>query len=70
MNDELKIAFGFPSKQKNLRQFVFESPNKRLEFDTRKQALDKLKISASRIADAVKNGKIEIEDVKYDFKRE
>ena len=69
-NDELKKAFGFPSKQKKLRKFVFESPNERLEFDTRKQVLEKLKISANRIADAVKNGKIVIGDVEYDFKRE
>ena len=69
-NDELRKAFGFPSKQKKLRKFVFESPNERLEFDTRKQALEKLQISANRIADAVKNGKIEIGNVKYDFKRE
>ena len=68
--DELKKAFGFPSKQKKLRKFVFESPNERLEFDSRKQALEKLQISANRIANAVKNGKIVIEDVEYDFKRE
>ena len=60
----------FLQNKKKLRKFVFESPNERLEFDTRKQALEKLQISANRIADAVKNGKIEIGNVKYDFKRE
>ena len=31
-NDELKKAFGFPSKKKKLRKFVFEPPNEGLEF--------------------------------------
>ena len=69
-NEELKKAFGFPSKGKKLRKFVFESSNERLEFNTRKEALEKLKISANRVADAIKNGGIVIEGVKYDFKRE
>ena len=69
-NDELKKAFGFPSKQKKLRKFVFEPPNERLEFDKTKQALEKLQISAKKIANASRSGKIEIENVEYDFKRE
>ena len=69
-NEELKKAFGFPSKGKKLRKFVFESSNERLEFNTRMEALEKLKISANRVADAIKNGGIVIEGVKYDFKRE
>ena len=78
--NELEQALGLSSKKdemKSLRDgaklqkpYVFSNAGSRFEFATRKEAMNGMNFCAVGIANAVKNGKIVIGDVEYDFKRE
>ena len=52
------------------KPYVFSNARSRFEFATRKEAMNRMNLCAVGIANAAKNGKIVIGDVKYDFKRE
>ena len=70
--NELEQALGLSSKKKQSaikKPFVFSNGGSRFEFATRKEAMNGMNLCAVGIANAVKNGKIVIEDVEYDFKR-
>ena len=78
--NELEQALGLSSKKdkmKSLRDgaklqkpYVFSNAGSRFEFATRKEAMNGMNLCAVGISNAVKNGKIVIGDVEYDFKRE
>ena len=69
--NELKQALGLPSKQdkSTIKPYVFTSPEARFEFATRKETMDRMNLSPTAIMNAIKNGKIVIEDVEYKFDR-
>ena len=70
--NELEQALGLSSaKDKTMKKpYVFSNAESRFEFATRNEAMNGMNLCAVGIANAVKNGKIVIEDVEYDFKRE
>lgn len=49
------------------KPLIFVSENDRFEFATQKEAMDSLSVSVSRIAEAIKNGKINVNNVEYKF---
>ena len=68
---ELKKALDFPSENKpRSRSYMFSnSPGAHFEFPTRKDAMDGMNCSATKIANGIKNGKILIGNIKYKFER-
>ena len=69
--NELKQALGLSSeKDKTMKKpYVFSNAESRFEFATRKETMDGMNLCAVGISNAVKNGKIVIEDVEYKFER-
>ena len=68
---ELKKALDFPSEDKpRSRSYIFSnSPEESFEFATRKDAMDEINISSTKIARGIKNGKILIGNIEYKFER-
>ena len=68
---ELKKAHGFTSENKpRSRSYIFSnSPEESFEFATRKDAMDGMNCSATKIANGIKNGKILIGNIEYKFER-
>ena len=68
---ELKKALGLVSEDKpRSRSYIFSnSPEESFEFATRKDAMDGLNISSTKIANGIKNGKILIGNIEYKFER-
>ena len=69
--NELKQALGLPSKQdKTMKKpYVFLSPVQRFEFATRKEAMKGTNLCSVSISNAMKNGKIVIDDVEFKCER-
>ena len=51
------------------KPYVFSNAESRFEFATKKEEMDGMNLCAVGIANAIKNGKIVIEDVEYKFER-
>ena len=68
---ELKKALDFPSENKpRSRNYIFSnSPEAHFEFPTRKDAMDGMNLSSTKLAKGIKNGKIFIDNVEYKFER-
>ena len=69
---ELKKALGLASENKpRSRSYVFSSkaPGAHFEFATRKDAMDGMNCSSTKLARGIKNGKILINNVEYIFER-
>ena len=68
---ELKKALDFPSENKpRSRSYIFSnSPEAYFEFSTRKDAMDGMNCSATKIANGSKKGKILINNIEYKFER-
>ena len=68
---ELKKALGLASENKpRSRSYIFSnSPEASFEFATRKDAMDGLNLSSTKIANGIKNGKILIGNIEYKFER-
>ena len=68
---ELKKALGFPSENKPRSQsYIFSNaPGVHFEFATRKDAMDGMNCSSTKLAKGIKNGKILINNVEYKFER-
>ena len=69
---ELKKALGLASENKpRSRSYVFSSnaPEERFEFATRKDAMDGMNCSSTKLAKGIKNGKILTNNVEYKFER-
>ena len=68
---ELKKALGLASENKpRSRSYIFSnSPEESFEFATRKDAMDGLNLSSTKIANGIKNGKILIGNIEYKFER-
>ena len=66
---ELKKALGLASEDKpRSRSYIFSnSPEESFEFTTRKDAMDGLNISSTKLARGIKNGKILIGNIEYKF---
>ena len=69
---ELKKALGLASEDKpRSRSYIFSnSPEESFEFTTRKDAMDGMNLSSTKLARGIKNGKILIENIEYKFERE
>ena len=69
--NELKQALGLSSeKDKTMKKpYVFSSPVERFEFATRKEAMNGMNLCSVAISNAMKNGKIVIDDVEYKGER-
>ena len=68
---ELKKALGLASENKpRSRSYIFSnSPEESFEFATRKDAMDGMNCSSTKLANGIKNGKILINNVEYKFER-
>ena len=68
---ELKKALGLTSENKpRSRSYIFSnSPEESFEFATRKDAMDGMNCSSTKLANGIKNGKILINNVEYKFER-
>ena len=68
---ELKKALDFPSENKpRSRGYIFSnSPGAHFEFATRKDAMDGMNCSSTKLAKGIKNGKILIGNIEYKFER-
>ena len=68
---ELKKALDFPSEDKpRSRSYIFSnSPEESFEFTTRKDAMDGMNCSSTKLARGIKNGKILIGNIEYKFER-
>ena len=68
---ELKKALGLPSEDKpRSRSYIFSnSPEESFEFATRKDTMDGMNLSSTKIANGIKNGKILIGNIEYKFER-
>ena len=68
---ELKKALGLASEDKpRSRSYIFSnSPEESFEFATRKDAMDGLNLSSTKIARGIKNGQILIGNIEYKFER-
>ena len=68
---ELKKALGLASEDKpRSRSYIFSnSPEESFEFATRKDAMDGLNLSSTKLANGIKNGKILIGNIEYKFER-
>ena len=68
---ELKKALGLALEDKpRSRSYIFSnSPEESFEFTTRKDAMDGLNLSSTKLARGIKNGKILIGNIEYKFER-
>ena len=68
---ELKKALGLASEDKpRSRSYIFSnSLGASFEFATRKDAMDGLNLSSTKLARGIKNGKILIGNIEYKFER-
>ena len=68
---ELKKPLGVASENKpRSRSYIFSnSPEESCEFATRKDAMDGLNFSSTKIANGIKNGKILIANIEHKFER-
>ena len=68
---ELKKALGLATENKRRsRRYIFSnSPEESFEFATRKDAMDGLNISSTKLAKGIKDGKILIGNIEYKFER-
>ena len=69
---ELKKALGLTTENKpRSRSYIFSnSPEEaRFEFATRKDAMDGMNLSSTKLANGIKNGKILIGNIEYKFER-
>ena len=69
---ELKKALGIaPENKPRSKTYVFSSnaPEAHFEFATRKEAMDGMNCSSTKNANAIKNGKILINNAEFDFER-
>ena len=68
---ELKKALGLASEDKPRSQsYIFSnSLEESFEFTTRKDAMDGMNLSSTKLARGIKNGKILINNVEYKFER-
>ena len=68
---ELKKALGLASEDKpRSRSYIFSnSPEESFEFTTRKDVMDGLNLSSTKLARCIKNGKILIGNIEYKFER-
>ena len=68
---ELKKALGLASEDKpRSRSYIFSnSLEESFEFTTRKDAMDGLNLSSTKLARGIKNGKILIGNIEYKFER-
>ena len=68
---ELKKALGLASEVKpRSRSYIFSnSPGESFEFTTRKDAMDGMNLSSTKLAMGIKNGKILIGNIEYKFER-
>ena len=68
---ELKKALGFsPENKPRSKTYIFSNaPGAHFEFATRKDAMDGMNCSATKLANAIKNGKILINNVEYKFEK-
>ena len=68
---ELKKALGLASEDKpRSRSYIFSnSPEESFEFTTRKDAMDGMNCSSTKLARGIKNGKILIGNIEYKFER-
>ena len=68
---ELKKALGLTTENKpRSRSYIFsKSPGEYFEFATRKDAMDGLNLNSTKIANAIKNGKIWIGNIECKFER-
>ena len=68
---ELKKALGLTTENKpRLRSYIFSnSPEESFEFATRKDAMDGMDISSTKLAEGIKDGKILIGNIEYKFER-
>ena len=70
-NESKKSAWSsFRKKNKTTtKPYVFTRAERRVEFTTRRQAMDEMNLSSAAIANAIKNEKIVINDVEFKFDR-
>ena len=68
---ELKKALGLASEDKpRSRSYIFSnSPEESFEFTTPKDAMDGMNLSSTKLARDIKNGKILIGNIEYQFER-
>ena len=68
---ELRKALGLITENKpRSRGYIFSnSPEESFEFTTRKDAMDGMNISSTKLANGIKNGKILIGNIEYKFER-
>ena len=70
---ELNKAFGLASEDDKPRSktyvFTRNAPKAHFEFATRKEAMDGMNCSSTKLANAIKNGKIMINNVEFKFER-
>ena len=68
---ELKKALGLASEDKpRSRSYIFSnSPEESFEFTTRKDAMEGMNLSSTKLARGIKNGKILIGNIEYKFER-
>ena len=69
---ELKRALDFPSENRQgSKKYVFtrNEPEESFEFATRKDAIDGMNLSSTKLARGIKNGKILINNDEYKFER-
>ena len=68
---ELKKALGLTAEIKpKSKSYIFsKSPEESFEFATRKDAMDGLNISSTKLAMGIKDGKILIGNIEYKFER-
>ena len=68
---ELKKALGLASEDKpRSRSYIFSnSPEVSFEFTTRKDAMDGMNLSSTKLARGINNGKLLINNVEYKFER-
>ena len=68
---ELKKALGLTTENKpRLRRYIFSnSPEESFEFATRKDAMDGMNVSSTKLAKGIKDGKILIGNIEYKFER-
>ena len=68
---ELKKALGLTAEIKpKSKSYIFsKSPEESFKFATRKDAMDGMDISSTKLAMGIKNGKILIGNIEYKFER-
>ena len=67
---ELKKALGLTTGAPRSKTYIFSnSPEESFKFATRKDAMDGMDVSSTKLAKAIKNGKILIGNIEYKFER-